>query len=209
MRPIEPDGGDAQADNLRLEVDETFRRLAQAKYAPKAFYAQVMARAADLQPPRQNFYHDFDLHLPRAATVALASVLLLCMVGLGYLYHRVGQMQTVVEQEQMRQNQHAVEVARLPQAHGAPPPDERKHTLGTLTEGERGELSSITLEVDPPSAKDDDAMSADHALVEQERQPGSRVKSILDRVVDTLRWAFGVVWDKVKELTAPPPSPSP
>lgn len=185
MTPIEPDGEDLPAEHLGFEIDEAFRRLARAEHAPEGFHAQVMARAADLPLPRQHRltvkpWQDLDLHLrlPRAATVVLATVLLLCMAGLGYLYHRVGQMQTIVEQTQERKKQQALEVARLPQ--------------------ERTELSEITLEVDLLDAKDDDPTLADKALGGQEPPSASGIKSMLDHVVDALQRAFGTLWNKVK-----------
>ncbi|ETW92400.1 MAG: hypothetical protein ETSY1_43800 [Candidatus Entotheonella factor] len=205
MKPIEPDGGDSPAGNLRADVDETFHRLARARHASEAFYVQVMARAAELPPPRAKRvtampWFNLNLRLPRAATIALASVLLLCMAGLGHLYHRVGQMQAVIEQEQKRQPQRVVQVARLHQEHMALQLSEREFDVG--------ELSDIVLEAKSPDAKADDALSANSTFVEDEKRPASGAESILDQVIDTLRWAFDLVWENIQRVFNPHPSPA-
>ncbi|PON14231.1 hypothetical protein C2W62_30175 [Candidatus Entotheonella serta] len=213
MRPIEPEGKEPQRGDLEFEIDETFRRLAEAEHAPDQFYSQVMARAANLPPSRQpstpvGMWQGMMPRLHRAANMVLASVLLLCLTGLGYLYYRVGQMQTLVEQQQLRQHQLALEMAQLSQEPAAPQPELDQSILAARSPNEHGELSKINLEVNTPSDQDENALAADHGLMVPEKQPPSGVESILDHMIDTLQRIFEKFWDKVKKLTKPQPLPS-
>ncbi len=196
MRPIEPEGQIPPDDDPGFEVDTAFRRLAQATHAPDDFYHQVMTRAAALPRPRRQgttaAWQSMVPRLPHAATVALVSVLLLCIAGLGYLYHRVEQLQAVVEQEQVRQ-QHATLQSNAAQ-----------RTTETRPLHKRGEWSDVTLEVETPNTP-----STDHAQVEPEQQPASGVKSIFEQALAALRRAFDALWDQVTGLTEPQSSPSP
>ncbi len=105
-------------------------------------------------------------------------------------------MQAVIEQERVHQPQGALKLAR----HAAPQRGEREFDLG--------ELSDIALEVRPADAKADDALSADSAFIGDEKPPASGAESILDQVIDTLRWAFGVVWEKIQRVFDHHPSPA-
>ncbi len=205
MKPLEPDPEEAQENGLGLDIDETFRCLAQAKYAPEDFHEQVMARAAELPLPiaKRATWPVWEwpavLRLPRTATVALASVLLLCMAGLGYLYLHIAHLQAIAEQERAHQHQRKLEVARL-----QPEPAVQQRREGkvgeSLTQGDRGALAEITLEMSSAAANSDVSESAEGVMENQNEPSAPTARSIFAHMIDTVRNAFEVAWGKVKEM---------
>lgn len=211
MRPLEPDSGDAQDKHTGLDIDHTFRHLVQAEHAPADFHAQVMARAEQLPPPlpkkarRPAVSRLSLLRLPRPATVVLASILLLCMAGLGYLYLQIMELQALAEQEQRRQQQPRLEVAQLRQAYAARQRREGKFAEA-LAQGERGALAEVSLEIPQSPAEGDGSWSVESVLIGLNEPTASHEPSMLAEIGEVLQRTFKAVWNKVRGVTDPAPT---
>jgi hypothetical protein len=154
MSPAEPHYDDEGSERTRIE--ETFRRLARAPHAPADFHATVMARATSLSASRQRWHHRLftpqipgTIYLQRQSAMAFVGLLLGCLIGLGFLYQHVTQLQSTIQHERQLRHQQAMELAQLRQKLDARQPFARP-TRGRMTQNESEDLSRTTLEINEP-----------------------------------------------------------
>ncbi len=213
MKPLEPDPGDAQTPKTGLDIDHTFRQLLQAEHAPADFHAQVMARAEQLPPPRRKrtwrsaMTWALARRLPRPATIVLASILLLCIAGLGYLYLQVAELQAMAEQERLRRQQHRQEIARLQNEYAAQQRRQGKF-VETLNPDERVALTEVSLEVPQSPAEGEGTGSAESTLIGLNESAVSHEPSILSDIMEVVQGVFRTVWRKIQGVTNSAPADS-